>query len=280
MRTITLIALVLTFTCTVKSAAVSRRGLLDQVANNAHVIDHINLFNSIVNSNPQTAENSNANTKASGPGNNSIFQKQKKKSHHHRHHRKKHRHKHWSRSLEEKEKRGVVDESANQAHIVDHVRIANANVDSNGIVGENSNTNTKASGPGDNADLGRAVGEGLYQQMHNKRRLGGQESEELQKRGLLDNSVNGLDLIDHLSLINSMVNSNPQNSENRNANTKANGPGNNSNYAKQGGEGIYKKKHWRRGLIDNAVNNANLLGHISIFNSMVNSNPQDSENRN
>ncbi|KAL1916436.1 uncharacterized protein VTP21DRAFT_5627, partial [Calcarisporiella thermophila] len=138
---------------------------------------------------------------------------------------------------------------------------------------ENRNANTKANGPGNNSNYAKQGGEGIYKKKHWHRGL--------EKRGLLDNSANGLDLIDHLSLINSMVNSNPQNSENRNANTKANGPGNNSNFAKQRGEGIYKKKkHWRRGLLDNTLNNPDIIDHISAIDSTVNSNPQDSENRN
>ncbi|KAL1916889.1 uncharacterized protein VTP21DRAFT_5086 [Calcarisporiella thermophila] len=63
----------------------------------------------------------------------------------------------------------------------------------------------------------------------------------LHKRGILDNTANNLDLIDHVEAIDSTVNSNPQDSENRNANTKASGPGDNSNLSKQGGEGIYYK---------------------------------------
>ncbi|KAL1919648.1 uncharacterized protein VTP21DRAFT_1579 [Calcarisporiella thermophila] len=102
------------------------------------------------------------------------------------------------------------------------------------------------------------------------------------RRGILDNAVNNLDLIDHLELIDSMVNSNPQDSENRNANTKASGPGDNSVLSKQGGEGIYKKQ-WRkmkRGVIDNALNNIHVLDHLDLFNSAVNSDEQSSENSN
>ncbi|KAL1921071.1 uncharacterized protein VTP21DRAFT_11706 [Calcarisporiella thermophila] len=254
---------------------VSKRGLLDQSVNGAHIVDHLKLFNSMQGSNPQHSENSNANTKANGPGDNSNLSKQsgegvyKKKKHHHH-------------------KRGLIDNTLNGAHVLDHVSAINSMVNSNPQTSENSNANTKANGPGDFSNLSKQGPEGAYVKHHkrsHKLRRG------LHRRGVLDNTLNNADVVDHLSLINSMVNSNPQDSENRNANTKASGPGDNSNLSKQGGEGIYYKgghcddddchhHHWRRGVLDNTLNNADVIDHLSLINSMVNSNPQDSENRN
>jgi len=41
--------------------------------------------------------------------------------------------------------------------------------------------------------------------------------------GLLDGSLNNLDIIDHISALNTNINSDPATSENRNANTRAKG---------------------------------------------------------
>ncbi|MCT4352073.1 hypothetical protein M5362_02845 [Streptomyces sp. Je 1-79] len=41
--------------------------------------------------------------------------------------------------------------------------------------------------------------------------------------GLLDGSLNNLDLLDHISVLDSNINSDPETVENRNANTRADG---------------------------------------------------------
>lgn len=46
--------------------------------------------------------------------------------------------------------------------------------------------------------------------------------------GLLDGTLNNADIIDHVSALNSNINSDPTTSENRNANTRADGKQNNS----------------------------------------------------
>jgi hypothetical protein len=43
------------------------------------------------------------------------------------------------------------------------------------------------------------------------------------RAGILDGSLNNADIIDHISLLNSNINSDPQYTENRNANTRATG---------------------------------------------------------
>ncbi|HVK23334.1 MAG TPA: hypothetical protein VM677_18415 [Actinokineospora sp.] len=50
------------------------RGLLDGTLNNAQIIDHIAALNTNVNSDPETIENVNSNTRAKGDKDNSSFQ--------------------------------------------------------------------------------------------------------------------------------------------------------------------------------------------------------------
>ncbi|KAL1915417.1 uncharacterized protein VTP21DRAFT_6875 [Calcarisporiella thermophila] len=84
-----------------------KRGLLDGLFNNQNFFDHIDLLGSALNSNSEVAENRNANTKATGPGDNAIYLKDDGEGHYrkdrhrhhghhrnHRHHRNRHRHHH------------------------------------------------------------------------------------------------------------------------------------------------------------------------------------------
>ncbi|KAL1916981.1 uncharacterized protein VTP21DRAFT_5178 [Calcarisporiella thermophila] len=284
----------------------NRRGILDNTLNNPDIIDHLSLIDSTVNSNPQTSENRNSNTKANGPGDNSDLSKQGGEGIYHKGHY--------------KMRRGLIDNSLNNVHILDHLDMFNTIMNSDVEKDENTNANTKASGPGDNSAYSRKGPEGYYyrgggadvynppiryvapaqyQQMNavpvqmipigmapvqmvparmtpiqmvparmsptamdtvemdsdrgrydpdainNSMEPPNQDLTDVlgkKKRGLLDNTLNNADIIDHLSLIDSMVNSNPQDSENRNANTKASGPGDNSSLSKQGPEGAYIKK--------------------------------------
>ncbi|KAL1924929.1 uncharacterized protein VTP21DRAFT_4583 [Calcarisporiella thermophila] len=380
------------------TAPFHRRGLLDNTANNANILGHISLFNALVNSNPQTSENRNTNSKANGIGDNTIYSKQLGEG------RYKHKHKHnW------REKRGLIDNSLNNVHVLDHLDLFDTVLNSESEWTDNANTNSKSSGPGDNSSIQKDGPEGFYYKGHghgwrghehyyhehkhepehkiepvyyqrpalepayvaypnpanqNLRMYGAQMAvpaypaatpngdivyvpanpsfqyirralaEEAQplaaphtissapgkvagglnkqeivaermrmvqemlqqevvddgpdtigKRGILDNSLGNAEIIDHISLLDSTVNSNPQHSENKNTNTKANGPGDNSSFHKQGPEGAYLR-HWyrnrleKRGIIDNSLNGANLLDHISLFNAMVNSSPSTAENRN
>ncbi|KAL1921526.1 uncharacterized protein VTP21DRAFT_11242 [Calcarisporiella thermophila] len=242
MKTPIVFALTLVSIATLSTAApLVGRGIGDNTLNNADIIDHLSLINSMVNSNPQDSENRNANTKASGPGDNSSISKQGGEGiyykgghcydddcHHH----------HWRRGL--------------------HKRSARKQLHKNKDV---------------TAARMRMVSQMLSQDVedHGAATIG--------KRGLLDNTLNNADIIDHVEALNSMVNSNPQDSENRNANTKASGPGDNSDLSKQGGEGIYYKgghcdgddchhHHWRRGVLDNTLNNADIIDHVSLLDSM------------
>ncbi|MEU4494706.1 hypothetical protein AB0F96_14965 [Streptomyces sp. NPDC023998] len=60
----------------VLAAAPAHAGLLDGTLGNAHIIDHVSALNTNINSDPQTTENTNANTRADGSLNNSIGQHQ------------------------------------------------------------------------------------------------------------------------------------------------------------------------------------------------------------
>jgi hypothetical protein len=46
--------------------------------------------------------------------------------------------------------------------------------------------------------------------------------------GILDGSLNNAQILDNINVLNALVNSNPQNLENNNANTRAQGKSNNS----------------------------------------------------
>ncbi|KAL1917352.1 uncharacterized protein VTP21DRAFT_5008 [Calcarisporiella thermophila] len=225
MKTPVLLTLSLLGTTTLVLAAPSKRGLLDNTLNNPQIIDHISALNSMVNSNPQTSENTNANTKASGPGDNSNLHKQGPEGayisgyHHHHHH-------HYA-------KREAIPE--NDAKIQKDAKVKRGNNAKAKKTGRHSNKK-KHKDDGNReliASRMRMVHEMMKQDVHEH------GSATIGKRGVLDNTLNNLNVLDHISALDSTVNSNPQNGENRSANTKANGPGDNSVLSKQGGEGIY-----------------------------------------
>ena len=56
------------------------------------------------------------------------------------------------------------------------------------------------------------------------------KNSERQSRGLLDGSLNNPNIIDHVAVLNTNINSDPATVENRNANTRASGSKNNSSF--------------------------------------------------
>lgn len=56
------------------AAVPAHAGIADGVVNNAHVLDDISLLNTAINSDSQTSQNNNANTRADGQGNNATGQ--------------------------------------------------------------------------------------------------------------------------------------------------------------------------------------------------------------
>ena len=65
---------ILTVGTAVLSVAPAQAGILDGTLNDAHVLDHVSALNSNINSDPQTTENKNANTRSDGTLNNAIGQ--------------------------------------------------------------------------------------------------------------------------------------------------------------------------------------------------------------
>ncbi|WP_217212840.1 hypothetical protein [Streptomyces sp. AC550_RSS872] len=58
------------------ATAPAHAGLLDGTLDNAHIIDQLSALNTNINSDPQTTENNNANTRADGKLTNAIGQHQ------------------------------------------------------------------------------------------------------------------------------------------------------------------------------------------------------------
>ncbi|WP_330462133.1 hypothetical protein [Streptomyces sp. NBC_00775] len=58
------------------TAVPAHAGLLDGSLDNPHIVDHVSALNTNINSDPQTSENNNANTRADGLLNNAIGQHQ------------------------------------------------------------------------------------------------------------------------------------------------------------------------------------------------------------
>ncbi|MEJ8632211.1 MULTISPECIES: hypothetical protein [Streptomyces] len=65
---------VLTVGTAVLSVAPAQAGIVDGTLNNANVLDHVSALNSNINSDSQTTENNNANTRSDGMLNNAIGQ--------------------------------------------------------------------------------------------------------------------------------------------------------------------------------------------------------------
>lgn len=56
------------------ATAPAHAGVLDGTLNNLHVIDHVSVLNTNINSDLQTSASNNANTRSDGKGNNAIGQ--------------------------------------------------------------------------------------------------------------------------------------------------------------------------------------------------------------
>jgi hypothetical protein len=54
--------------------AITKTGILDGSGNDLNVLDDLSALNTAINSDPQSSENNNVNTRANGHGNNSAFQ--------------------------------------------------------------------------------------------------------------------------------------------------------------------------------------------------------------
>lgn len=67
---------VLTVGTAIIATAPAHAGIVDGALNNLHVLDHISLLDSNINSDPQTTENRNANARADGKLNNANGQHQ------------------------------------------------------------------------------------------------------------------------------------------------------------------------------------------------------------
>ncbi|KAL1921050.1 uncharacterized protein VTP21DRAFT_11685 [Calcarisporiella thermophila] len=203
-----------------------KRGLIDGSLNDAHIIDNISILNALANSSPQTLQNNNANTRAAGKKNNAAGQYEK------RHNR------HWD-----------GDNIYDDAHVLDHNNIADTNINSDTVYVSNDNANTRARGKGNNSANA--------------------------KRGLIDGSLNDPHVLDNLNVLNALVNSNPQQLQNNNANTRADGCKNNA-----GGQYMKRNNNCRRGIIDGSLNDAHVLAGVNVLNALVNSNPQQGEQNN
>ncbi|MGW0316569.1 hypothetical protein [Streptomyces flavidovirens] len=67
---------VLAISAAIIATAPAHAGIADGALNNLQLLDHTSLVNSNINSDPQTTENNNANTRADGFLNNAIGQHQ------------------------------------------------------------------------------------------------------------------------------------------------------------------------------------------------------------
>ncbi|KAL1917195.1 uncharacterized protein VTP21DRAFT_4851 [Calcarisporiella thermophila] len=174
-------------------------------------------------------------------------------------------------------KRGILDGALNNLDLLDHISIANTNINSEISDVENRNANTDADGDCDNSVI-------------TKRKVA---KLPWWRRGLLDGALNNLDLISHISIANTNVDSDEFTAENRNANTKASGKCDNSIVQGSGHHHHHDKRANdrkekasappsldRRGILDGSLNNADIIDHISLLNSNVNSDSSTAENRN
>ncbi|KAL1915578.1 uncharacterized protein VTP21DRAFT_6702 [Calcarisporiella thermophila] len=229
MKSCIIIALFAALT-TLHAAPIHNRGIVDGSLNNAHVLDKIRVLNALVNSSPQELENNNANTRAHGKGNNAAKQY---------------------------EKRGIIDGSLNNAHALSNINLLNALVNSNPQSLENNNSNSRAQGKGNNSAKQyekRGIIDGSLNNPHvlskigilnafvnsspqdgennnsNGRSKGSKNNaiKQYEKRGIVDGSANNAHVISKVGVANALVNSNPQDLENNNSNTRAHGKGNNS----------------------------------------------------
>ncbi|KAL1921524.1 uncharacterized protein VTP21DRAFT_11240 [Calcarisporiella thermophila] len=142
-------------------------------------------------------------------------------------------------------KRGILDGSLDNVQAVKDLHLFDTAINSDGQKSEVSNTNTRADGKQNN---------GSFQH---------------DKRGVADGSLNNLQAVKNLSVLDSLTNSDPQTSEINNANTRAEGKKNNSAF-----------QHDKRGIADGSLNNLQIAKKISLLNTLTNSDPQESENNN
>ncbi|KAL1917364.1 uncharacterized protein VTP21DRAFT_5020 [Calcarisporiella thermophila] len=256
----------------VSAAPLSARGIADGTLNNAHVASDISILNTLVGSSTQKVENNNANTRADGCNNNSLNQIDKR----------------WCR-------RGIADGSLNNAHILSNIDLLNVLVNSKQQRVENNNANTKAKGKDNNSvkQFDKRILDGSLNNAHiadhisvgnvhvdsetteaqnnnantKARGKGNNSINQLDKR-ILDGSLNNAHILDQISALNTLINSETSQAQNNNANTEARGKGNNS------------IKQLDKRVLDGSLNNLHLIDNISLLNTNINSKSSEVQNNN
>ncbi|KAL1918964.1 uncharacterized protein VTP21DRAFT_2345 [Calcarisporiella thermophila] len=245
-------------------SAANKRGWFSNSGNNADIFDHLSFFNTNFNSEIESFENRNANTRARGDYDNTII--------------------HW------RDKRGFIDDSVSNVDVANELSLLNTNINSDTTDVQNRNFNTKhghhhhhhratdkrgfVDDSISNVDVANEFSilnsniNSDSTKVHNRNM--NSKSHGHHKRGLLDGSLNNADILSHISLFDSTQNSDVSISENRNANTHAHGDYDNSIV------------HWKdkRGFIDDSVSNVDVANEFSILNTNINSDTTDVQNRN